>query len=187
MASEPVRRRFTVAQFEQMGHSGILAEDDRVELIAGEIIEMAAIGQRHAACVKLLVRLLVQFFGNAAIIGAQDPIVIGDDYEPQPDLMVLKPRDDFYAGGHPTPEDVLLLIEIADSSLRFDRRVKLPLYADAGIPETWLLDLNANRIERHSNPADGAYRVVRRFRPGQTIASATVPGLSFPVSTLLIV
>ena len=187
MASEPARRRFTVAQFEQMGQSGILAEDDRVELIAGEIIEMAAIGQRHAGCLNRLQYLLIRHFDNSAIVTGQNPLVIGDEYEPQPDVMVLRPRDDFYASGHPTPEDVLLLIEIADSSLRFDRRVKLPLYADAGIPETWLLDLNTNRIERHSNPADGAYRVVRRFRPSQTIASATVPGLSFPVSTLLIV
>lgn len=186
MAFQLARRRFTVADFEQMVQSGILMEDDRVELIAGEIVEMAAIGQRHAGCINRLTRLLVQLFSNGAVVAGQNPLIIGDEHAPQPDIMVLQPRADDYAHHHPIPADVLLLIEVADSSIRFDRRVKLPLYATAGISEVWLVDLNAGRVERHTEPADGGYRIVRRFRRGQRVASITLPQLVLAVDTILI-
>jgi Uma2 family endonuclease len=139
MALQVSRRLFTVHEYDQMVQAGILHEDDRVELIEGEIIEMAAIGSRHAACVNRLVQLFVMHVAGQAIVHAQNPIRLSERTEPEPDLSLLKPRPDFYAAGHPGPQDVLLVIEVADSSIGFDREIKIPLYARAGIPEVWSL------------------------------------------------
>lgn len=139
----PVRHLFSLEEFHRMGHSGIFGEDDRVELIEGEIVEMSPIGSAHAATVNRLNRLLTTQAGERAIVTVQNPLSIpGEDAavdsEPQPDLMLLEPRNDFYAEGHPTPEDVLLLIEVADTTPDFDRTVKLPVYAGGGVAEVWV-------------------------------------------------
>jgi len=126
MAAPLVRHRFTVEEYHRMGQAGILSEDDRVELIEGEIVEMAPVGSRHAACVKRLNALLSRRAGGRALVSVQDPIRLGEHSEPQPDLALLKPREDFYAAAHPGPEDVLLVIEVAETSLEYDREVKLP-------------------------------------------------------------
>lgn len=185
MATQVTRRHFTVDDYERMGRAGILTEDDRVELIAGEIVEMSPIGSAHAASVNRLVRLLVSTIGDAALVSARNPIAIPPLSEPQPDLAVLRPRDDDYARGHPTPADVLLLVEVAESSLAYDRNVKLPLYAAAGVPEVWLVDLTNQRIERHSAPHEGAYRVVSQARRGESLTSATLPQLTIAVDAVL--
>lgn len=141
MALRHVNYRFTVDDYNRMAETGILKEDARVELIEGEIKMMSPIGSRHASTVDRSDRALKRLLGDSYIVRVQGPILLDDYSEPQLDLAVLHFRDDFYAGGHPTPADVLLVIEVADSTLQEDRKVKMPLYARAGIPEAWLVDL----------------------------------------------
>ncbi len=183
MAQEVVRRRFTVHDYHRMGEAGILNEDDRVELIEGEIVEMAAIGSRHFTCVNGLTRLLVRSVGDAAIVSVQNPVRLDEHSEPQPDLTVLRVRD--YRESLPMPEDVLLLIEVSDTSLAYDRGVKLPLYARAGIREVWIVDLPGEVIERHTDPSMDGYRTLERAWRGDEIKCAALPDLAFRVETVL--
>ena len=183
MAQEVVRRRFTVHDYHRMGEAGILHEDDRVELIEGEIVEMAAIGTRHFTCVNGLTRLLVREAGDAAIVSVQNPVRLDEHTEPQPDLTVLRVRD--YRESLPTPEDVLLLIEVSDTTLAYDRGVKLPLYARAGIREVWIVDLPGEVIERHTDPSVDGYRSSERARRREEIKSAALPELAFRVEAVL--
>jgi Uma2 family endonuclease len=127
MSVQLLRRAFTVQEYHQMTRAGILTEDDRVELIEGEIVRMSPLGRRHAACVKRLLRLLDRGVGEGAIVGTQDPIRLGEQSEPQPDLALLQPRPDFYAQGHPGPQDILLVVEVMERSAGYDREVKVPL------------------------------------------------------------
>lgn len=168
-----------------MAEAGIFHEDDRVELIEGKIIQMAAIGSRHAACVKRLNKLLVREVGDSGVVGAQDPVVLPDISEPEPDLTVLRPRDDFYAAGHPVPEDVLLLIEVSDTSLEYDRDVKVPLYARAGIPEVWIMNLANEKMHVYSQPADGFYRDTRPLGRGGSVSPQALPDLVVSVEDVL--
>lgn len=185
MAAEAARWRFTVDDYHRMVEAGILTEDDRVELLDGEIIKMSPIGVPHASCVRRLEALLHRQLGDMAIVSVQNPVQLGEYGEPEPDLAVLRPRADFYAERHPQPQDILLLIEVADSSLAKDRGAKLPLYAREGIAEVWLVDLEGEALERHTNPAEGAYRLVLRARRGETVASTALPELAFPVAAVL--
>ncbi len=185
MAVHVERRQFTVAEYERMVAAGILAEDDRVELVEGEVIAMSPIGSRHTACVKRLNALLVAWAGPVAIVSVQDPIHLDDYNEPQPDLALLRPRADYYASGHPRPADVLLVIEVADTSLAYDRGVKLLLYAQAAIPEAWVVDLANGTIAVYAQPANGIYRSTSQVELGQTLVSLTLPGLTFSVSSIL--
>ncbi|HEX8685523.1 MAG TPA: Uma2 family endonuclease, partial [Pyrinomonadaceae bacterium] len=136
-AIEVNRRSFTVAEYERMGQFGIFSEDARVELVCGEIIDMSPIGERHAACVAILTQLITLRLRLSALVWAQNPVVLDDYSEPQPDLAILKPRGDNYRTSKPTPDDVLLVIEVSDTTLEYDRQVKMRLYARAGIPEAW--------------------------------------------------
>ncbi len=184
MVATITRHRFTADSYEQMIRAGILKADDRVELIEGEIIEMSPIGERHAACVKRLLRLFTRNLGDRAIVAVQDPIRLDDQSEPQPDLAILKPRDDFYASGHPGPADILLLIEVADSSIDADRG-KLRLYARAGIAEAWLVDLEKGRIEIHRKPGRKGYSDVRNASRKDRVSPAAFAGIELPVDQLL--
>jgi Uma2 family endonuclease len=143
-----------------MGEAGILAPDARVELIDGEIIDMPPIGFRHSGTVDRLTRLLVTACGDRAIVRVQGSIQLGDYSEPQPDLALLRPRSDFFTTGPAAPSDVLLVIEGAATSQRYDRRVKVPLYARHGIPEVWLIDLESERFTRHRQPLSAAYSTI---------------------------
>ena len=149
--------RFSVDDYHRMGEAGILGPDLRTELIDGEVVEMPPIGHPHAGTVKLLSNLLKEALGAAAIVSVQDPVRLDDYTEPLPDIALLRPRADYYRNSHLTPDDVLLLIEVADTSVAYDRDVKLPRYARAGIPEAWLVDLGAGRLTRHCRPAGGTY------------------------------
>jgi Uma2 family endonuclease len=180
---EVTRRRFTVHDYHRMGEAGILHEDDRVELIEGQIVEMAAIGTRHFACVNQLNRLLVRGVGDAAIVSVQNPVRLDEHTEPQSDLTVIRARD--YRESLPMPEDVLLLIEVSDTTLSYDRGVKLPLYARAGIPEVWIVDLAGEVIERHTDPAEDSYRTFKRARRGETIEPVTLPEMALRVDAVL--
>lgn len=157
------RHRFTVADYQRLGEVGILTEDDRVELIAGEIIAMTPIGPKHLRCINRLTHAAVQAVGDRASVSVQNPIRLANDSEPQPDLTVLRGRGE--ENTMPTAADVLLAIEVADTSLAYDRGVKLPLYAAAGIPESWLIDVAGEKIERHSEPGPAGYRSIAVASP----------------------
>ena len=178
-----IRRRFTVDEYHRMAEAGILHEDDRVELIGGEIVEMNPIGGRHAACVREINHLLSRQLGDELRVDVQSPVKLNEQEEPQPDLAVIRTRD--YKGSLPTSADVVLLIEVADTSLAYDREVKLPLFASAEIAEVWLVDLNAGIIERHTEPSERGYRLVRRAGRGEILESATLPALTLPVDAAL--
>ncbi|QIN79442.1 Uma2 family endonuclease [Rubrobacter marinus] len=177
------RRLFTADEFHKMAEAGILHEDDRIELIEGELIEMAAIGTRHFACVNTLTRLLVRTVGDAAIVSVQNPVALRSDSEPQPDLVVLEGKD--YRDALPGPEDVLLLIEVSDTTLRYDRETKLPLYARSGVREAWIVDLNNGAVERHTEPFESGYRHVRRAGKRGSLASEVLPEITLKVDDLV--
>jgi len=185
MAVTMVRHRFSVDEYEQMIERGILTEDDRVELIRGEIIDKMSIGDEHAACVKRLNRLSSRMLGDRAVVSIQDPIRLADS-APEPDVALAKPRDDFYASGKPRAADVLLVIEVADTSLDADREVKRPLYAENGIAEYWIVNLGEACIEVHRQPRpDGTYQEVRTLRRGQTLDVAALPGCTLAVDQVV--
>lgn len=179
-----LRRPFTVEEYHRMGAVGILKPDDRVELIEGEIVQMSPIGSRHAACVAYLMQLFFTAVGRRAIVQAQNPVRLGDLSEPQPDLMLLKPKADFYASGHPGPSDVLLLVEVADSSAGSDRASKLPVYARAGISEVWLVDLEKRQIEVYWDPQGDTYASTRVHARGQSASPRAFPELRVAVDDL---
>ena len=175
---------FTVSDYHKMAEAGILSEEDRVELIEGEIVRMNPIGSRHAACVR---RVDALFNGTNldVIVSVQSPILLPDLSEPEPDVALLRPRGDFYAGGHPQPGDVLLLIEVSDTTLDYDRNTKIPLYARFGIPETWIVDLGSDMIETHSRPVGGIYRDIKIVGRGESLSTRTVPGFELDADVIL--
>ena len=179
------RRRFTVDEYYRMGEAGILSEGDRVELIEGEIIQMPPIGPLHDSDVDRFAELFFLTYGGEANVRVQNPARLSDFTEPQPDLMLLRRRDDFYRSGHPQPEDVLLLVEIADTTLAFDRRVKLPVYARTGIREVWIVDVREKVITAYREPESDGYRVARVFRMGDEIAPEAFPTKPLRVAELL--
>lgn len=181
--TQVTRRRFTAREYHRMAEAGILHEDDRVELIEGVLIEMAAIGTRHFVCVNGLNRFLVQSVGDEAIVSVQNPVRLDEYGEPMPDLAVIRTRD--YRESLPTPEDVLLLIEVSDTTLAYDRGVKLPLYARKGIREAWIIDLKAGAVERHTEPSPDGYRLTARAGRGETLASVALPEVVIAVDAAL--
>ena len=185
MALQVVRRRFTVDQYYQMVQAGILNEDDRVELIEGEIVEMPPIGPGHAGSVNDLVALFVQGLGIRAIVSIQNPVHLDEYNEPQPDVMLLRPRRDRYRRSHPRPPDVLLLVEVGATSAALDRRLKLPLYARSGIPEVWLVDLSRATVRAYRDPSPTGYRTARTFRRGERLAPLAFPDLELAVTDIL--
>jgi Uma2 family endonuclease len=168
-----------------MIESGILTENDRVELIAGEIVEMAAIGRRHAACVRRLDNLFSQRLSGEALVDTQNPIQLNDNSEPQPDVVLLKPRDDFYESGHPQTSDIFLLIEVADATIKYDREVKVPLYAKDNILEVWLVDINEQIVEVYREPTSDGYRNIQQFISGQTLSIQAFPEIKITVNDVL--
>jgi Uma2 family endonuclease len=179
------RRRFSVEDYHRMLQAGILSEDDRVELIDGEIVEMAPIGPRHAGTVKGLAHLLWRRLQGRAIISVQDPIRLGEQSEPQPDLCLLRPRRDYYRRSHPTAADVLLVIEVAEATAEYDRQVKVPLYGRHGVAEVWLVDLEAQRVEVYRCPGAEGYEEVRSLGRGETVSPLSFPDLTLGVDELL--
>jgi len=185
MAVQVLRRRFTVKEYYQMAQAGILHEDDRVELIEGEIIQMAPIGRPHATSVRRLVRLFSRLVGEQAVVDIQNPIHLGEHSEPQPDAVLLRPRPDLYAAAHPEPGDILLLVEVADTTASYDREIKVPLYARAGIPEVWIEDLERDVIEVHRQPSPEGYQQLRIVRRGESLSPEALPDLVLKAEDIL--
>jgi Uma2 family endonuclease len=179
------RRRFTVDDYHRIAAAGVLGEDDRVELIEGEIIEMSPIGTRHAACVNRLTRIFAGGLGERAVVAVQNPLHVSDLSEPQPDLAVLAPRTDAYEAAHPRPHDVLLLIEVADTSLPVDQHVKAPLYALSGIRELWIVDVEGGRIQILREPAPDGYRSARMAARGDAVQPLAFPEFTIDVGDIL--
>ena len=172
------RHKLNVDDYCRMAEAGILGEGDRVELIDGELIDMAPIGQGHVAIVNRVTRALVLACGDRAIVSPQNPVRLDRLNEPRPDFAVFRPRADFYgAGDRPGPADVLLLIEVADSSVPFDRAVKLPMYARAGIAEVWIIDLKRRVLDVYRRPTRNRYRETATHQPGDTVTLALAPDI----------
>lgn len=177
--------RFTVEDFHRLGEAGILSDEERVELIDGEIVDMAPIGSQHAGSLKRIVAFLRRGLGSEVILSVQDPLYLRDDREPQPDVMLLRHRDDYYSESHPTASDVLLLIEVADSSIAYDRMEKADLYAAHGVSEYWLVDLSKRAVLVHTSPSSLGYRSVETRRGADTWTSTMLPTLSVRGQDLL--
>ena len=178
-------RRFTPAEFLALAEVGILASSDRVELLDGVIIEMAPIGDRHAGTVDIYTEILPSGVDQGTRLRVQGPLALDEHSRLYPDLMLLRRRADYYRSRPPVPEDVLLLIEVSDSSVDYYRNEKLPRYARVGIPEVWLTILPERVIEVHTEPAGGRYTQLRTFRPGDTVSPACFPDIALSVSEIL--
>lgn len=185
MESWPRRHRITVDEYYRMAEIGVLARDARVELIEGEIIDMAPIGPEHASVVDQLTRLLVRAAGDAAIVRIQGSVRLSQITEPEPDVAVLRPRRDFYRHGHPTGADILLLVEVSDSTLRYDRDVKVPLYARYGVAEVWIVDLQHGCLVAYGGLTDGEYRSKTSAELTGVVALAALPSMRVDLSGLL--
>ena len=181
----PARRRFSVDEYERMLEIGILHEDEHIELLAGEIFEMSPIGSRHAARLSSLATWLTVRLAGRALVRVQCPIRLPTGSAPEPDLALVRPRDDDYETAHPGPEDVLLVVEVADTSLAYDRDLKLPRYAEAGIPEAWILDLPGSAVLVGREPSGGSYQSMTTLRRGDLLSPAAFPDLRLPVDQLL--
>jgi Uma2 family endonuclease len=179
MSVLPARYRFNLHEYHLMTRGGVFDEDDRVELIDGEVIDMAPIGSRHAACVKRLAHLLTTGVGEEAIVSVQDPIELSVRSEPQPDVALLRPRPDYYAAGHPLPPDVLLIVEVSDTTAQFDRLTKVPLYVEARIREVWLVDLPGGVLEVFGGAG------ARSLKSGDTVAPHAFPDVVLEVAAIL--
>lgn len=171
--------KFTVQQYELMLEAGVFAESDRLELINGEIRVMSPIGRKHAVCVAKATKNFERKLGDRTIIWAQNPILLSNYFQPRPDLAILKLRDDFYAEALPTPDDILLLIEVADSTIAYDRDVKSSLYAANGVPEMWLFDVNKRVVEGYSQPSASGYKRMQRYDKNDTLVMVAFPDIVF--------
>ncbi|MBI2217787.1 MAG: Uma2 family endonuclease [Candidatus Rokubacteria bacterium] len=185
LGTDIVRRRFTLDEYHRKVDAGVLHEDDRVELIRGEIVQMSPIGSRHPAAVARFTDELAGRLRRRAILWPQNPVTILPDSEPQPDIVLLHYRDDFYKAALPGPADVALIVELADSSASYDRTVKKALYAEAGIAEYWLVNLAADRIEVYRDPQDGDYRHATIVGREDRLAPAAFPDVVLSVADIL--
>lgn len=177
--------RYSVDDYEEMVRLGVLTENDRVELIRGEIVAKMPIGPGHAGCVNRSNRLFTRVLGQAAIVASQNPVRLPDS-EPEPDISVLRPHSDFYSSGHPEPLDIFLIIEVVDSSLHDDRTIMKAIYAESGIVEYWIVNLVDECLEIHRGPRpDGTYQDERVLRRGESTDIAALPGVVIAVAEVL--
>ncbi len=185
LATPVTHHKFTVDEYYRMAEAGILVRGQRVELIEGEIVDMAPIGNRHAACVDRLAHDLILGLRDRAIVRVQGPLRLHEYSEPEPDLTVLRARADFYASRHPGPDDTLLVIEVADTSERYDRLVKVPLYARAGIPEVWLVDLPAGSVTVYRDPGPSGYARAVQASGDDALSPLAFPDLRLTAAHIL--
>jgi len=181
----PTKHLTHLDEWRRLGEANIFPPGSRVELIHGEILDMAPIGFNHAGHVIRLLNFFAPRIADKALINAQNPLQLGDLSEPEPDFMLLKPNDDFYSSRHPIAEDVLLLIEVADTSLKFDQTEKLRLYALHGVPEYWLLNLNDQCLEVYRKPRGEVYAEKNTLQAGDSVTLSQLPDISIQVSAIL--
>lgn len=181
---QPRRLRFSVDDYYRMIELGMIEDYERAEIIDGEMVPKMTIGDRHALAVDLLSQFFFNTVPNTVRIRVQNPLRLGDFDEPEPDV-VLADLTKYDGKRHPRPEEVILVIEVADASLRYDRDVKLPLYAEAGIAEVWIVNLQKNVVEVHQRPSIGIYQTTKLFQPGETVESEALPKLRIPVGDIL--
>lgn len=182
-------KRFSIAEYHRLGELGFFEPDDRIELIRGEIIIMAAKGRLHSVCNSLLVEELILLLARRARVRGQEPIILSDNSEPEPDVVIARNRADRYFSSHPEPADIWLVIEVADSTLKYDRTTKLSLYAETGISNYWIFNLVDNQLEMHSEPyqkqnGSFSYQLQRVVLPNQTVAIPGFPELSLDLSAV---
>jgi len=185
MRTESTKKLFTVAEYYQMAEAGILSPQDRVELIDGEIIEITPIGDRHAGYINRAARLFHLAFAGKAVVSVQNPLQLSNYTEPEPDLVVLKIRSDDYIGKKVRAEDALLVVEVSDTTLRYDRRIKLPSYAAAGVPEVWIEDLEKHDLLVFRNPTGGTYSENLILQRGEKVSPEAFPEIVFDIDDLL--
>lgn len=179
------KKRFTVDEYHRMVDAGILREGERVELIDGEVLTMSPIGARHMAALDRANRLFVMRLGETAIVRVGGSVRLGHFNEPQPDLVVLRPKEDFYVSGAAGISDIYVILEVSDSSLRFDLAVKAGLYAEWGIAEYWVVDVEKDVLIAHTEPAGNSFRTVRSYHRGEVITPVLLPACSLEVVSLL--
>lgn len=177
-------KKFTVEQYEKMAEIGFLEADERVELLGGEIIYMSPIGRRHAAFVSRLHQIFNDVLTKKIIIWEQNPVILDDYSEPQPDLVILKAKADFYESAKPIAEDVFLLVEISDSTLAKDRNIKIPLYAKANIQEVWLVNLNEDTVEVYRHPIQDKYNSFNTYKLGNNLSILAFPDVEITVDQI---
>jgi Uma2 family endonuclease len=185
MQMESTKKLFTVEEYYGMAEAGILGPEDRVELIEGEIFQMIPLGNRHVGCVNRGNRLFTTAFLGKAVVNVQHPVQLNDYTEPEPDLALLKFRTDDYSGKKVRAEDVLLIVEVSDTTLRFDRKVKMPLYAAAGIPEMWIENLEGDELLVYRDPEGSSYRTILTLHRGDSVSITAFPDVVFKVGDLL--
>ncbi len=185
LISPVTRKRFRVEEFHKMTELGILPEESGWEIVDGYLIDKMSIGSKHASTVKRLNRILTKLVKDNAIVSVQDPIRLDDYNEPEPDIALLKPREDFYSKNHPLPQEILLLIEVSDSTIEYDRKIKKTLYAKAGITEFWIINLQDDTLEFYSQPKNGNYRLARILESGETLKLNSIENLTLTINEIL--
>jgi Uma2 family endonuclease len=178
-------RRITVNEYYDMAHAGLFAPDEHVELIEGEVVRLAPIGDRHACAVEALDELLHQAVAGRARVRCQMPVRLGEYSQPEPDLVVMRPRTGRHDRGHPSADDVFLIIEISVSTLRYDLDIKVPLYARHGVPEAWVIDLKHRKLHLYKSPVEGSYKHVTSVPNGVRAAISGVDGATVDLSEIL--
>jgi Uma2 family endonuclease len=186
MRLETAKKLFTVDDYYRMAEAGIISPGERVELIDGEIFEMSPIGNRHLGCVNRATHLFTSAFGNRVVVSVQHPLQLSNYTEPEPDVVLLKSRADHYAGKKPLAEDALLIVEVSDTTLAFDRLRKLPRYAEAGVPEVWIENLVDDSLLVYRDPSGSSYRTMLVLHPGESVSILGLSGTSFSVDELLV-
>lgn len=184
-AKDVIRKhRLSVHDYHRMGDAGILAMDARVELIEGEIVDMTPIGSKHASIVTRMTEMFYRKMQTRAIVSVQSPITLAGNSEPEPDIILLRPRKDYYSDAHPHADDVLLIVEVADTTLRYDLEIKVPLYARCGIPEVWIVDIRSMQINMFSSPDDGVYQCEDLPAELQSVRPRELPDMVIDLSRL---
>ncbi len=185
VATKPARKKFTVEEYYKLGEIGIIGPDERTELIDGDIMLMAPMGSRHAACIPRLLKIFFKALGDHALITSQTPVRLNGQFEPEPDLSILKPREDCYRYQLPQPQDIYLLIQVSVTTVEYDRNEKSVLYSQAGIIELWIVDIPAELVEVYRNPSPNGYESVQQFRHGETISPLAFPDIVISVDEIL--
>jgi len=186
MPVETTKKLFSVDDYYRMLDAGILTPEDRVELIDGEIFEMSPIGSRHLGCVNRATRLFTMAFAKRVVVSVQNPLLLNNYTEPEPDLVLLKPRADEYAAKKPAAADAFLVLEVAETTLGFDRGVKLPRYAKAGVPEVWIENLNEDCLLVYRDSTGAAYSTCLTLHRGESVSVMALPDVAFAVEDLLV-